>query len=241
LPIQEDENAMTALDALFPLPDRALSARRTALIDVDVQNAQVYGLAEKVRVAGLDAIYREYNEEVAKIVPRIRALKDACRRAGIEVIHLRCASYAGDGRDGCPVFRSADVTEQGDRGAAEVLAEVAPEHDEIVITKVSTAAFNGSDLDTVLRHRGIDTLLVTGLVTDGCVEGTVRGAADRGFTVFLITDASASWTRAQHQDAVRILGRWSARVLDTEAALRRIVGLCDGESVHPLNAPELVH
>jgi len=233
---------MTSLDGLLaPLPEHDLIAGRTALIDVDVQNAQVYGLAEKVRASGLDAIYQEYREEVAKILPRIRSLKEACRQAGIEVIHLRCASYAGDGRDGCTIFRSADVTEQGDEDAAEIVVEVAPEPGEIVITKVSTAAFNGSDLDTVLRNRGIDTLLVTGLVTDGCVEGTVRGAADRGYKVFLIEDASASWTRAQHAAAVRILGRWSARLLDTDAALRRIAGSSGDDRRHSLAVPGLVH
>jgi biuret amidohydrolase len=229
---------MTSLDELLaPLPEHNLIAGRTALIDVDVQNAQVYGLAEKVRATGLDAIYREYREEVAKILPRIRMLKDACRRAGIEVIHLRCASYTGDGRDGCVIFKSADVTEQGDEDAAEIVVEVAPERGEIVITKISTAAFNGSDLDTVLRNRDIDTLLVTGLVTDGCVEGTVRGAADRGYKVFLIEDASASWTRAQHQAAVRILGRWSARLLDTETALRRIAVSFGDTRMYSLAAP----
>jgi nicotinamidase-related amidase len=233
---------MTSLNRLLaPLPERDLVAGQTALIDIDVQNAQVYGLAEKVRASGLDAIYHEYREEVAKILPRIRRLKDACRQAGIEVIHLRCASYAGDGRDGCAIFRSADVTEQGNEDAAEIVVEVAPEPGEIVITKISTAAFNGSDIDIVLRSRGIDTLLVTGLVTDGCVEGTVRGAADRGYNVFLIEDASASWTRAQHESAVRILGRWSARLLDTEAALRRIAASSAEEPMRSLATPGCVH
>jgi nicotinamidase-related amidase len=232
---------MAALDRLFaPLPDHELLADRTALIDVDVQNAQVYGLAEKVRAAGLDDICAEYQQEVANILPRIRALKDACRQAGIEVIHLRCASYTGDGRDGCALFKAVDVTEQGDEIAAAIVDEVVPVGDEIVITKVSTAAFNGSDLDTVLRNRGIDTLIVTGLVTDGCVEGTVRGAADRGYRVFLVGDAAASWTRAQHQAAVRILGRWSARVLDTAEALRRISGDASGEPGRRVGALDAV-
>ena len=138
---------MTSLDQLFvPLPDHYLIAERTALIDVDVQNAQVYGLAEKVRAAGLDDIYAEYNQEVAEILPRIRALKDACRQVGIEVIHLRCSSFTGDGRDGCRLFKLVDATVGGDENGAEILAEVAAQRDEIVMTKVSTAAFNGSPM-----------------------------------------------------------------------------------------------
>jgi nicotinamidase-related amidase len=214
---------MASLDQLFAaLPEYHLLPQGTALLDIDVQNAQVYGLAKKVRAAGLEEIYTEYNQEVAKILPRIRALKDACRRAGMEVIHLRCASYTGDGRDGCPLFKSVNVTDGGDQTGAEIVVQVGPQRGEIVISKVSTAAFNGSDLDTVLRNLGIHTLIVTGLVTDGCVEGTVRGAADRGYRVFLIKDATASWTRAQHQATLGILGRWSAQLLDTEEALRQI-------------------
>ena len=206
-----------------------LGAGRTALIDVDVQNFQVYGLAYRVRDAGLLEIFDYYNREVGKIVPRIRALKDACRRVGIEIIHLRCASFTGSGDDCSPLFRAIHITTtDGDRDA-EVLAEVAAAGDEIVLTKVASGAFNGSDLDLLLRNLGIGTLIFTGLVTPGCVETTVRGAADRGYKVFLVGDACASWTQEHHDVSLRALGRWFATLIDTGAMVRRFDSLTVAE------------
>lgn len=207
---------------LDPLPDAPVVAERTALVDVDVQHFQVYGLAERVREAGLGEVYAYYNGQVSRILPKIRELKEECRRAGIEVIHVRCASYTGDGRDCSPLFRSVDVKASGTEQDAKVVDEVGPEGDEIVVSKVSAGAFSGSDLDGVLRSLGSETLIFTGLVTDGCVEGTLRAAADRGYEVFLVEDACAAWTQEQHEAAIRILGRWFAHVVDSAAMIRRI-------------------
>jgi nicotinamidase-related amidase len=203
-------------------PDVPLILARTALIDIDVQNVQVYGLADRVRAAGLGDIYDYYTAEVAGIIPKIRRLKDACRRAGIDVIHLRCASYTGDGRDCCPLFQSVDIKATDLEADSEIVANVAPQEGEIVLSKVSAGAFNGSDIDIILRNLGKDTLICTGLVTAGCVDGTVRGAADRGYRVFLVKDACASWTSQQHAASIRILGQWFATLVDTEEVLRRI-------------------
>ncbi len=224
---------------LRPQPVHALVAGRVALVDIDVQNAQVFGLADKVRGAGLHAVVDGYDLAVAKILPKIRALKDRCRAAGIEVIHLRCASYTGDGNDCSRLFRSVDISASDGDEDAEIHAAVAPEGDEIVLSKVSAGAFNGSDLDFLLTRLGIDTLIVTGLVTAGCVEGTVRGSADRGYKVLLVEDACADWTAQHHDIAMRILGRWFATLIDTITALGLIDALAgknDGRPRDPRQA-----
>jgi len=225
-------------DRLNPRPGPFLAARRTALVDIDVQNAQVFGLADKVRAAGLHDVVDGYDAEVAKILPKIRVLKDTCRDLGIEVIHLRCASYTGDGRDCSRLFRSVDITASGGESDAEIVDAVAPRGDEIVLSKVSAGAFNGSDLDLVLRRLGIETLIVTGLVTAGCVEGTVRGASDRGYEVFVVGDACADWTTQHHDISLGILGRWFATVVNTETMLGYLGALRRNDAAALSNGPQ---
>src|ERR1700722_5431364 len=205
-----------------PQPIHALIAGRVAMLDVDVQNSQVFGLADKVRDAGLHQVADNYDIEVAKILPNIRTLMDKCRGAGIEVVHLRCASYTGDGKDCSRLFRSIDGPAGGAQSSADLHEAVASQGNEIVLSKVSSSAFNGSDLDFLLRRLGIDTLIVPGLVTAGCVEGTIRGAADRGYKVFVVEDACADWTLRHHAVSLHILGKWFATVVDTPMMLRLI-------------------
>jgi nicotinamidase-related amidase len=207
---------------LDPLPDYDIVPGRTALIDIDMQYFQLYGLADGVKDAGLDDIYDYYNAQLDAIVPRVRTLKDACRNAGIEVLHVRCASLAGDGRDCSRLFKAVEVRAGPSDRDAQVVEEVGPMPNEIVVSKGSTGVFNGSDLDTVLRHLGVDTLIFTGLVTDGCVEGSVRGAADRGYRVFVVPEACAAWTQAQHDASIRTLGRWFARLSGFEEMLNKL-------------------
>ena len=99
--------------------------RRIALVNIDVQYAQVYGLAEKVRRAGLDDVVDEYDREVARILPRIRTIETHFRDAGLEVLHLRCASFTGDGRDCSRLFRSVDISATGSDRDSEILEAVA--------------------------------------------------------------------------------------------------------------------
>lgn len=205
-----------------PIRDAPFVPARTVLIDVDVSNGQVYRIVERVRVGGLPDVADYFNAQVAEILPRIRSLKDACRRAAIDVMHLTCASYTGDGRDCSADLKAAGVKATAGEEDAEIVMEVAPRGGEIVLSKVAASAFNGSDLDFLLRRLGKDTLIITGLVTATCVEGTVRGAADRGFKVFLIDDACACWTEGQHSASIRILGQWFATVVDSAEMLRRL-------------------
>ena len=114
----------------------------------------------------------------------------------------------------------------------KILEAVAPAPGEVVLSKVSAGAFNGSELDSLLRRLRIDTLIVTGLVTGGCVEGTVRGAADRGYRVFLVEDACADWTVHQHAVSVSILGKWFATVIDSATAVAMIQGAA-GADIDP--------
>jgi hypothetical protein len=76
----------------------------------------------------------------------------------------------------------------GDNQAIEIHPDVAPQPDDIIITKKRVSAFAGSDLDIVLRAGGIDHLVLTGIATSGVVLSTLRQAADLDFNLTVLTD-----------------------------------------------------
>src|SRR5437667_11653349 len=74
--------------------------------------------------------------------------------------------------------------------------------EDVVFYKVSSSPFNSAAIDRFLRNLEIDTLLVCGVVSNGCVEGTIRDASDLGYQVVMVEDACAAVTPALHQAAI---------------------------------------
>ncbi len=75
---------------------------------------------------------------------------------------------------------------------AEIVAELKPAPGDHLISKRRSNAFYNTDLELMLRSRGIDTLIITGVVTDGCVVNTVRGARERDLHVIVLSDCCAT-------------------------------------------------
>ena len=96
----------------------------------------------------------------------------------------------------------------------------------LVIDKNASSPFNGTGIDQLLRNLGIETLVMTGMATDMCVETTARDAADRGYNVIVVEDAVATFFPQHHHAALSALARvytqvWRTdRVLDTLQELR---------------------
>ena len=155
---------------------------RTALIIVDMQ--QVFCKPEGDL----------YVPSTENITPTIQRLADACRKAGVTVVYLRHI-VRGDGSD---TGRMKDMYPDVDQvlGRAnlmvEVIDELAPEPDDIVVDKLFYSGFHGTDLDTVLRARDVDTLIVCGTVTNVCCDTTIRDAVHREYKVIALGDASAA-------------------------------------------------
>ena len=93
------------------------------------------------------------------------------------------------------------------RGEAghDIIAELAPAGGEPVIDKPGKGAFYQTDLDLMLRNRGISTLLVAGVTTEVCVHTSVREANDRGYRCIVIADACASYFDEFHSVGLRMI------------------------------------
>ena len=169
-----------------------------ALLFVDVQNYN--SGPDGGEYAHMDAGAREerfgwfFRTMQASAVPNMQRLQAACRAGGIEVMYTVIESLTQDGRD-----RSLDYKISGfnvPRGSwdGKVIDAIAPGADEIVLPKTSSSVFISTNIDYVLRNLGVRSLIVAGVLTDQCVDSTVRDACDLGYLVTVPTDACATLT-----------------------------------------------
>src|SRR3954453_13237645 len=135
----------------------------------------------------------------------MQRLQTACRGAGVEVMYTVIESLTRDGRD-----RSLDYKITGfnvPRGSwdGKVIDAIAPGEDEIVIPKTSSSVFISTNIDYVLRNIGARYLILSGVVTDQCIESAVRDTCDLGYLVTLVTDACTTMTQERHNSSLHAI------------------------------------
>jgi len=203
------------------LPD--LIPGKACLLTVDMDHGDVhpdFGLGALARRKGMFDEMAWYYDAVQAIIPRIRQLQDLGRATGIEVIHTRWSELTRDGRDACTRNKSRGIAQPWTSQEAEIIPEVAPIGDEMVFSKSTSGAFTGTSIDRVLTWMGIQTVVVMGVVTNGCVEMTARVAADLGYQVVLVGDACAAHTPFLHENALRRMDDGYIYVAETDAIVR---------------------
>ena len=88
-----------------------------------------------------------------------------------------------------------------------------------MLDKNTSSAFNSTGLEWLLRNMAVETLVFAGMATDMCVETTARDAADRGFNVIIVEDATATFFEHHHRAALSGFARVFGQVWDTERVL----------------------
>lgn len=190
-----------------------LAARLTrphAVLVIDVQRA----------FFATDGAWARLGYDVAPmqaVLPVIGALIARARRARVPALHVRTvgAAWLNWPRHVAPPELVERLSAHPEAGAtlAEGSRDVAfaddvlPFEGEPVVTKHSYDSFNGTPLALVLHKLGVETLVVAGLTTDGCVDTSARSALCHGFGVVLASDAMAAEQAGAHAAALRTLGR----------------------------------
>ena len=181
--------------------ERAIEPGRAALLVIDVQNGEYN---EKLIKA--EPQHEYFWSRLGKtVLPNGQKLLAACRGAGIEVLFTTVECYTLDGRDRSLDYKVSGIFFAKGSWEAQVLDDLKPLPNEIVIPKMSSSVFVSTNISYVLRNLGIEYLMVMGLLTDQCVESAVRDACDEGFLVTLIEDACATKTQERHDATLRAI------------------------------------
>jgi ureidoacrylate peracid hydrolase len=183
-----------------------LVPERAALLFVDVQNFCAHPEGGEFRGlprAEFDAKYEWFFRHLHQtVLPNMQKLQAACRRAGVEVLYAVIESLTLDGRDRSLDYKITGFHVPKGTWDGKVLDAIAPAEDEIVLSKTSSNVFVSTIIDYVLRNLGKRQLVVSGLITDQCVESAVRDGCDLGYLVTLVTDACATYSPSRHEHAL---------------------------------------
>ena len=120
----------------------------------------------------------------------------------MEVVYTVVECLTRDGRDGGLDDKVSGIFVPRGSWQAEVIDELRPDADCIVIPKTSSSLFNSANFEFVLRNLGVEYVVVMGILTDQCVETAVRDGCDRGFLMTLLDDACATHSAQRHREAL---------------------------------------
>jgi len=187
--------------------DELVEPRRSALLVIDVQN-------DFCSPGGICDRTGQLKAPMTPMIANVRRLIAAARAGGVRVIYVQNTNYS-DRRTASPSHIRFHVVKRGYglehestlRGSWgwQFVDEIAPQPDDIVIEKHRSNAFIGTGLDMLLRANGVETVVLCGTATHGCVESSARAAEGADFYVVLCEDACAAFKQEQHDAAILVM------------------------------------
>ena len=204
---------------IVELPEFPVDVAETALIVIDMTKQQAsrdHGLCRRAIEAGYVADLEYYLDRIKNTVtPALVELTGAARRLGAPVIYTRCVSLRGDGSDQTWRHRQFGLVTTLDSEDSEFLPAIAPRGPDIVLNKTGSSVFNSTNCEHLLRTMGVTTVVVAGIFTNSCVEGTIRDGGDLDFRMLLAEDACAAMSPTGHANALDYLDRNFCHVRST--------------------------
>jgi ureidoacrylate peracid hydrolase len=167
-------------------------------------------------------VLNERGGQVEAIILTISQLIAWARSKMIPVIYTRVAfrpSYL-DGLPRAPHIKERHLLCETSNGS-DIITELKPRSDDIVVTKRRTSVFYGTDLDVLLRALRTNTLLFTGFSTARAIESTVRDAHNRDLDCIVVSDGCWAKTQELHENALKSMADWFAHVMTAKEVKAR--------------------
>jgi nicotinamidase-related amidase len=210
-----------------------LDPSATALLVIDMQR-------DFVERGGFGEMLGNDVSPLRRAIAPTRRVLDAARARGMFVVHTR-EGHRPDMSD-CPPTKKArgrltcGIGDHGPMGRVlirgepghDIVPELAPAPGEPVVDKPGKGSFYATDLELILRERGIKSLVVTGVTTEVCVHTTVREANDRGFECLVLEDCVASYFpefQAAAIEMIKAQGGIFGWVATSQALLQALEGV----------------
>jgi len=220
------EDVIYALET--PYPDFDIAPGKTALVLIDMQKiaspepfvkaAIKKGLPENdVKEAVAD-----YERRFWKAVDNAERILKACRRKGIDVVHVHLEAPTKNPLHTAKVNRKIGLIISPASDESQSLDPVKPLPGELVVNKTNGGAFTGTNLDFILRNMDIQSLILVGFLTDECVAATAYQASDIGYDVLLVRDATATHRNEAHEALIWSLDDMCLKVYTTDQVLKKI-------------------
>lgn len=190
----------------------ALQPDRTALLVIDVQKDFVKAPMKPMVDALAALIARARAANVFIVYVQNAVMKNGLSHTPAETLRRGNVGLA------------LEVTVDGTEGQ-EFVDAIAPLPTDPVVRKLRLDSFYGTSLETVLRARRIETVLITGVATHGCVTGTSYAAQARDLNVVVVSDCVATWSEELHTAALKVLGGTMAAVMTSSALMKSWTGM----------------
>ena len=205
-----------------------LDPRKTALLVIDMQYAtacRATGLGKLLKESGQSELGSYRFDRIEKwVIPNISTLLRFFRKNRLKVIYVTIGSQRLDYSDLAVYLKPLAEAVENREGLPnhEILHELKPEEGERVVNKTTMSAFNSSAIDSMLRSFRITSLILTGVSTNSCVEGTGRDAADRSYFCVMAEDACGAATPKLHEASLDNFKRLLGRVEKTSTLIREM-------------------
>jgi ureidoacrylate peracid hydrolase len=207
--VANNKEGWRAWHTIVSIPEFPVRPETTALIVIDItyqQASRDYGNCRRVIEAGLGDDLQYYLDRMdTTVMPAVNRLTAGFRALGAPVIYTRCASLRGDGSDQTWRHRAFGLAIDANDAEAQIMDEVAPEPGDIVLVKTGSSTFTSTNCEHLLHTMGITTIVVTGIYTNSCVEGTIRVGGDLDFRCLMAEDACAAMSPSGHANAIEYL------------------------------------
>ncbi|AII86730.1 cysteine hydrolase [Planktomarina temperata] len=200
--------------------DVPLKPDQSALLFIDVQNFAAHRDGAEFDGLPPDDFAQKYgwffDQLDTYVIPNMQAIQSACRTAGVEVMYTTIESLTLDGRDRSLDYKITGFNVPKGSWDGKVVDQIAPVGDEIILPKSSSSVFVSTHIDYVLRNLGVKQIVISGLITDQCVESAIRDACDLGYLVTQVTDACLTYTQDRHDHSLQTIKGYCRQVTTAE-------------------------